>query len=615
MEVMALSPEVDGPYDSSADEFYEQIEAPKFVDLTVRDPARVDDRYWFCSRVGCDQKHEEDLDSEEVYKNFLLRVMAARSPNVRLQRALSRRQDPISKAKCPQSAPPKSTRPRPSRLALISTSITKKLADFKAKGVEQPTVVSSTPAVKEKAKAKKSSVVAAKYMTTPRNRNCAPKVDSFRSVQASKGACGGEVKSRAAKALVFPSPKKAVKLKASLELKTPVRRACERLKKLEADEESRRRRILGYSPKPASASKPNVSRPWRVTGPGQTKKCGEEERKKAGALKCKKSEGCQKLETTENDTNDTPSKGLKGSGQVEETTAAESAEEPGLSIKASEADGDELENARQVVDPLVNEASDESQESKDLGESEKKEESSQEAKGSNENQVSENVGKLGKKEVSHDCGTAFDEAAEGDDKENESAPDQNQTRGRPSTKIMKLTRPKAAPKDGAAAGAQALQKYTKPKPTNPKPFRLRTDERSVLKEAHAEKKVRPGKCDGDILSKTDTKKCRAKSDSNKIGNPQSGAGKEAEEKPGLARVLKPSFDRTSAKKPEKPKSILSSGKRKNVTPGRDDAKAGKRTVSFLIPGETTPELSTVNGSEKNGRQGTRKPKNSTRKLP
>ncbi|XP_016558786.2 uncharacterized protein LOC107858569 [Capsicum annuum] len=70
--------------------FYEGIEAPKFVDFSTPDHYRPDDRYWFCLRVGCDQKHEEEMDSEKIYKDFVLRVMAARSPNVRLQKALSR---------------------------------------------------------------------------------------------------------------------------------------------------------------------------------------------------------------------------------------------------------------------------------------------------------------------------------------------------------------------------------------------------------------------------------------------------------------------------------------------------------------------------------------------
>lgn len=34
------------------EKFYEEIEAPKFVDFTVPDQCRPDDRYWFCLRVG-----------------------------------------------------------------------------------------------------------------------------------------------------------------------------------------------------------------------------------------------------------------------------------------------------------------------------------------------------------------------------------------------------------------------------------------------------------------------------------------------------------------------------------------------------------------------------------
>jgi len=35
------------------EDFYETIEAPKFVDLTAPDHRpEGDDRYWFCSRVG-----------------------------------------------------------------------------------------------------------------------------------------------------------------------------------------------------------------------------------------------------------------------------------------------------------------------------------------------------------------------------------------------------------------------------------------------------------------------------------------------------------------------------------------------------------------------------------
>lgn len=39
--------------EENGDEFYEKIEAPKFVDLTAPDPYHPgDDCYWFCLRVG-----------------------------------------------------------------------------------------------------------------------------------------------------------------------------------------------------------------------------------------------------------------------------------------------------------------------------------------------------------------------------------------------------------------------------------------------------------------------------------------------------------------------------------------------------------------------------------
>lgn len=34
------------------DEFYEKIEAPKFVDFTDPDRSRPDDGSWFCVRIG-----------------------------------------------------------------------------------------------------------------------------------------------------------------------------------------------------------------------------------------------------------------------------------------------------------------------------------------------------------------------------------------------------------------------------------------------------------------------------------------------------------------------------------------------------------------------------------
>ncbi|KAJ6315262.1 hypothetical protein OIU78_018698 [Salix suchowensis] len=113
---------------------------------------------WLCC-VGCDQKHEEEMDSEAIYKKFVLRVMAARSPNIRLRRALYRKDSSI---KCPQTVPAKSSKSRVSRLALIS-SISKQTVDPKAR-VKSLAKQNATPNVRAK-----QSVVS-KALTTPRNK-------------------------------------------------------------------------------------------------------------------------------------------------------------------------------------------------------------------------------------------------------------------------------------------------------------------------------------------------------------------------------------------------------------------------------------------------------------
>ncbi|CAN0880150.1 hypothetical protein LINGRAHAP2_LOCUS13494 [Linum grandiflorum] len=191
------------------EDFYEQIEAPKYTDLTQPDPRRSgDDRYWFCLRVGCDQKHEEEMDSEAIYKNFVLRVMAARSPNVRLRKALCNRDKSSSNLRCPQTVPAKPSRPRMARLALIS-SISKKLVDNNTVKVKKPLVTkqNTTPNVKAK---QPSSL--GKALTTPRNRRPVYQDPAaFRSVRNPKAATtalGLPKKREVAKTLMFDSPKK-----------------------------------------------------------------------------------------------------------------------------------------------------------------------------------------------------------------------------------------------------------------------------------------------------------------------------------------------------------------------------------------------------------------------
>uniref|UniRef100_A0A804PMC3 Uncharacterized protein n=1 Tax=Zea mays TaxID=4577 RepID=A0A804PMC3_MAIZE len=70
---------------------------------------------WFYLRVGCDQSHEQ-VDPEALDRSFLMRVMAARSPNVRLQKAIDRKNQ-SSMLKCSHSAPPKRPRARFVRLS------------------------------------------------------------------------------------------------------------------------------------------------------------------------------------------------------------------------------------------------------------------------------------------------------------------------------------------------------------------------------------------------------------------------------------------------------------------------------------------------------------------
>ncbi|KAL7236180.1 hypothetical protein ACSBR1_019443 [Camellia fascicularis] len=111
-----------------------------------------------------------------------------------------------------------------------------------ARGKVKPlSKLSSTPNPKVKQ-------VAAKYLTTPRNKNCLPSPNSFRSVQNLKPTNIAEPKNRTvAKALVFQSPKKVISIKTSSELRTPLMKICEGMKRLEIA--SQRKRILGYSNK------------------------------------------------------------------------------------------------------------------------------------------------------------------------------------------------------------------------------------------------------------------------------------------------------------------------------------------------------------------------------
>ncbi|XP_065022160.1 uncharacterized protein LOC135648412 isoform X2 [Musa acuminata AAA Group] len=161
------------------DELYEEIEAPKFVDFTVPDRFRPDDRSWFCTRVGCDQTHEE-VDPEALYRTFLLRVMAARSPNVRHRKALGR---PASSLipRCPQSAPAKSSK---SRITRLSTMIAVPESTAKSKLKDHP--ISSLRSTPSRDKAKPQHCPMKEALTEPRRQRCLTNREGFRSVRHQK---------------------------------------------------------------------------------------------------------------------------------------------------------------------------------------------------------------------------------------------------------------------------------------------------------------------------------------------------------------------------------------------------------------------------------------------
>ncbi|XP_059647929.1 uncharacterized protein LOC132294181 [Cornus florida] len=541
----------DGGAAGEDEEFYEKIEAPKFVDFTVSDPYRPDDRYWFCSRVGCDLKHEEEMDPEAIYKNFVLRVMAARSPNIRLRKALNRKA-PSANAKCPLSAPAK---PSKSRFALIS-SIPQKM-------VKPLPKLSSTPHAKTKQ-------VAAKYLTTPRNKKCLPNPNSFCSVQNLKPTIVEVPKNRmVVKALVFNSPKKGICVKTSVELKTPLSKICEGMKKLEIT--SQRKRVLGYSYKSSKDIRRNPKKSLPLDPSGrQLNACKDKTRLKdslhrqnlkdqeAKSLRGMKRESKGKFnnhcssvpkEMVEIDSSDMeidvksrdgstiPSSRINKHYELEEHLTNSTQEEAINSLEAppstensdavSSDDSKEARSSEENSDALLSDHSGgemntqsnsderdleenglpkvqapngEGDEGSEGNDQEKKMKSSSEHALSSRDHLAEN-------QPSEVAGHES-EAMDSDDKENALvASDDNRNfdhnnnnncgtkiLGRQETsentkKVVALMVEKNLKEGLTTTGASAQEvKYRKPKTTHPKPFRLRTDERGILKEANFERK-------------------------------------------------------------------------------------------------------------------------------
>nr|GME08212.1 AT-rich interactive domain-containing protein 4B [Ipomoea batatas]GME15166.1 AT-rich interactive domain-containing protein 4B [Ipomoea batatas] len=465
------------------EEFYERIEAPKFVDFTAPDYFRPDDHYWFCLRVGCEQKHEEEMDSEKIYKEFVLRVMAARSPNVRLQKALNR--NASRNMKCPMTVPSKYSKPRVPRLA-VASSISRKLGYEKEK-VKPPTNPMSTP----KAKTKQ---VAAKYLTTPRSKKCLPDANSFRSVQNPKPTTVAVPKNRmAAKALVFPSPKKAISLKKSVELRMPLSKLCEGMKRLEVT--SQKKRLLGHSNRSLKDAGHTPLKTMPLDSAVKVK-TSKKDNRVAKVPSQSQPQAAKKVK---------PVKSVKGK---KERNLKEIVENEPCSMEVdAESDKQKLTAGGECNDtesPQIE--ANPSSEPLSMAPTEKlnlsNEGSEQDTKENSENveNFKNHSTEIQPSEVQyHET-----ESTEGDDKENDVSADENRTvndnnietkiLGEQTNTIKKIIKP-------ADKNLSGL-KFKKPKPTNPKPFRLRTDERSILKESNFERKGHhPDPPSGNLLRK------------------------------------------------------------------------------------------------------------------
>ncbi|KAF5951180.1 hypothetical protein HYC85_009124 [Camellia sinensis] len=482
------------------------------------------------------------MDPEAISKNFVLRVMAARSPNIRLHKALNKKASSVNE-RCPLSAPAKPSKSRISRLAVIS-SVSQKMGD--ARGKDKPlSKLSSTPNPRVKQ-------VAAKYLTAPGNKNCLPNPNPFRSVQNLKPTNIAEPKNRTvAKALVFQSPKKVISIKTSSELRTPLKKICEGMKRLEIT--SQRKRILGYSNKSSKDIRrdPDKSLPLN---PSRRKLSAYNDKSKAKemfrppnckekgnkSLRCikKSNKPCNSIpkETVENGLSgmeiDMKSRDglVLGSSRITEGNACEewlSTDKTSGNLDAINSTREETGTSLEVVpltknsDMVLSDAS-----RSEMNTSSNSEEGSLEendfpkfeenSEGGNES--SEGIDKEGKikassekRESPEDHNTESEnlgvignegEAMDSDDKENALASDGNRCEASYGRKIFRKREANEITKKANqtqykklkqglivdTTGAQGV-KYKKPKPTNPKPFRLRTDERGILKEANLERTI------------------------------------------------------------------------------------------------------------------------------
>ncbi|CAA0806751.1 Unknown protein [Striga hermonthica] len=558
------------------EEFYEEIEAPKFVDFTAPDHYCPDDRYWFCGRVGCDQKHEEEMDSEAIYKKFVLRVMAARSPNLRLRKALDRN----TTRKSPLSAPPKPSKPRLSRMAIGENGRDRERT---VRPVPKPV---STPVMKTKP-------VSAKYLTTPRNKNCTLNQNPFRSVQNPKSTTDTDKDSKSsrvvAKALVFKSPKKTlIKVKTSVELlRTPTSKLCQGKNKLHISNKSSKSLNRSCSSRQLSGRK--VQR--KPEEPLCIKSCASQESESGKSIKNKTN---RKLSH----------KSTEGEARLP-SMGPPSMQNSGVLALQDDDSKRDLEGSESSRSKVLNEQDN----------------------NINSCDGKETVGHNIANDSFQDIREKDDEYMDGDNKENATASDENRMRSKnPKQNGKKIfamhdqcsqVKKKVTQaqnkilKEGLIASSSVV-KLNKPKPTNPKPFRLRTDERGILKEACVEKRT-------DRLLAHPTQRATSNTLSLKLhGKPHNDIQglkmpKRQERSKSVASSIAPESEKHQEKKKviassplkskamqrlEKFRKISSSVKKYSVRPqGVVSTNNDEMVVSFLIPGqkldvihESSPEV-------------------------
>ncbi|XP_010440073.1 PREDICTED: neurofilament heavy polypeptide-like isoform X2 [Camelina sativa] len=467
------------------------------------------------------------MDSEAIYQKFVLRVMAARSPSVRLRKALYRKDFSVD-PKCPNTVPAKPSRSRVSRLAMISAIPQKGNGNvIRSKEVKVvPTKKNVTP------KAKVSSVISSvpqKALTERKKQMKSPA--AFRSVQNPRNATTKVSENRVvAKALVFQSPKKLVKLKRSVELSSSVKKLCNGMRKLEIENKSNG---LGVNHKVVSSvpsRRPLKTREVksRVFDSVRSQKQNDSNTKGVSTLKKRvkkkeepvlSSDASKAHEANGKELENQSLPGTEKTSGDEELVVQNKSEELSDTLKAN------MNNQLQATeDPAVVKESAEIEEKENALalECEDKENATIAAavdredisvikvSGLNKAKHCETVETEDKEnalplecENKENATNATDVDREGDDKENSSALDNNRKVDQATYPLLKkkvfgkkenckTTQKVMTVADkcfnGKTVSAGTRVKYTKPKLTNPKPFRLRTDERQILKEAHTEKK-------------------------------------------------------------------------------------------------------------------------------